>query len=110
MAFPKGLFCHNFGVNRSGVRSCSGAWCGCCYKYDGNVEFHVAEPMNDEGLVLKRKEDKERFMVGRDGDMLMSPFQCDLCWFVNLKRRLPLRGSVSGPPSGRCLLKNPHWN
>ena len=23
---------------------------------------------------------------------------------------LPLRGSVSGPPSGRCLLKNPHCN
>ena len=26
-------------------------------------------------------------MKGRNGDMLLKPFQCDLCWFRNLKGR-----------------------
>ena len=29
------------------------------------------------------------FLVGRNGDSLMAPFQCDFCWFVNLNNRLP---------------------
>ena len=28
-------------------------------------------------------------MVARDGDSWVAPFQCDHCWFVNLKRREP---------------------
>ena len=70
-------------------------WCGSCYQYERDIDFHIAEPMNDEGVVWKRKEDKERFMVGRDGDMLMSPFQCDWCWFINLKGRTPVDGKLS---------------
>ena len=34
-------------------------------------------------------EEKERFKVARDGDHLMTPFQCDYCQFVNLRGKLP---------------------
>lgn len=36
----------------------------------------------------KKKGDEERFDVARKGDTLFAPFQCDFCWFVNLKGRL----------------------
>ena len=34
-------------------------------------------------------EDPLRFKEGRDGDHLMTPFQCDICHFVNIQGRLP---------------------
>ena len=36
-----------------------------------------------------------RFKVGRDGDMLQSSFQCDLCWFRNLTARDPTRNRIA---------------
>ena len=39
--------------------------------------------------------DENRYMVGRDGDILTSPFQCDLYWFRNLKGRDPIDSSMS---------------
>ncbi len=33
--------------------------------------------------------DEDRFMFGRKGDHLMSPFQCDLCHFRNINQRDP---------------------
>ena len=61
--FPTGLFCHNFGKSRLGFRKCKSVWCGACYRQQDEVEFHIAEPMNDEGVVWKRKEDKDRFLT-----------------------------------------------
>ena len=46
-------------------------------------------PENDKGVVWKKRSDTGRFLKGRDGDMLLNPFQCDLCWFRNLKGRNP---------------------
>ena len=34
-------------------------------------------------------------MVGRKGDMLMSPFHCNVCWFVHLKGLIPTVGKLS---------------
>lgn len=45
-------------------------------------------PENDEGQLWKKKKDDERFDTAREGDTLFSPFQCDVCWFINLKGRL----------------------
>lgn len=56
---------------------------------DQDLNFHIAEPLNDEGLVWKRKKDEGRFLHARDGDMWLAPFQCQFCWFVNLKGTLP---------------------
>lgn len=55
--------------------------------------FQVALPENDEGSKWKKKTDIRRFMVARDGDMLCAPFQCDHCWFINLKREEPVEES-----------------
>ena len=33
--------------------------------------------------------DEDRFQSARVGDMLCVEFQCDVCWFLNLKKRLP---------------------
>jgi hypothetical protein len=38
--------------------------------------------------VWKKKKDENRFLQARNGDMLCAPFQCDFCWFINLKGRM----------------------
>jgi len=52
------------------------------------VKFPKQQPENDEGLVWKKKKDEGRFDTARPGDTLFAPFQCDACWFINLKGRL----------------------
>ena len=54
----------------------------------------MESPENDEGLVWKKRKDNNIFMQGRDGDMLLAPFQCDLCWFRNVKGRNPEEDSL----------------
>ena len=56
--------------------------------------FHIEKPENDVGLVWKKKED-ERFLSARNGDSTFCPFQCDVCWFVNLKKELPNKTRLS---------------
>ncbi len=34
-----------------------------------------------------KANDEQRFLLARPGDALVTPFQCDYCWFVNLKKR-----------------------
>ena len=87
---PKGIFCGNFAHPRGVWPACRKAWCGRCYKADPTLTFQIAKPENDRGNVWQKKEDEERFLIGRNGDSLCQPFQCDLCWFRNLKRRDPI--------------------
>jgi len=54
----------------------------------------MALPENDEGSQWKKKTDNKRFAHARAGDMLSSSFQCEICWFINLKRREPVRLSA----------------
>lgn len=51
------------------------------------VSFRIARPENDEGAEWLKKKEETRFVHARPGDMLSSPFQCDVCWFVNLQQR-----------------------
>ena len=37
----------------------------------------------------KKKGEERRYVEGIDGAFLVTPFQCDHCWFVNLERRAP---------------------
>ena len=46
--------------------------------------------MDDEGEVWVKPGDETRFEQGHEGDHLFYPFQCDLCWFRNLKGRDPV--------------------
>lgn len=43
--------------------------------------------MDEEGTSLVHKADIDRFMVGRCGDHLLAPFQCETCHFRNLLGR-----------------------
>ena len=47
------------------------------------------EDEGDEGEGFEEEADVGRFRSGRDGDHLLTPFQCDTCWFRNLKGRDP---------------------
>ena len=51
----KGLFCHNFDQKRDQWPPWFNVWCGKCYCDIGGVEFHVAMPENDEGVVWEKK-------------------------------------------------------
>ena len=51
------------------------------------MKFHVEKPENEFGAVWEKKDDENRFMIGRNGDFLVYPFQCDYCWFRNLEKR-----------------------
>ena len=42
---------------------------------------------------MEKEKDKDRFLVGRDGDHLMNPFQCELCHFRNIQGRNPTVGN-----------------
>ena len=44
-------------------------------------------------MVWKKKGEESRYLEGIDGAFLVTPFQCDHCWFVNLERRLPNKHS-----------------
>ena len=47
-------------------------------------------PENEDGFRLERPEDDLRFKVGRNGDNLITQFQCDLCQFRNVMLRDPM--------------------
>ena len=76
-------------------------WCGKCYTSGSKINFHVAKP--GEVIEESNEEDMGRFeswwgrkgvnptdyRIGRDGDHLMNPFECDLCIFHKLNERDP---------------------
>ena len=61
--------------------------------------FHIF--LEDESQYYKRrKEDEKAFLVARNSEWMLSPFQCENCWFVNLCDRLPVESS----PHDVCTL------
>ena len=71
---------------------CRGAWCAQCHKQHDEDNFPVLMVSDLNDLIAEEElevEEKERFKVARDGDHLMTPFQCDHCQFVNLRGKLP---------------------
>ena len=49
----------------------------------------MRKPVDDDGEEIVIEGDERRFMVGRDGDHLMTPFQCEKCHFRNIFKRDP---------------------
>ena len=54
-----------------------------------NLDFYIHREQNEVNLVWKKKSEERRYVEGIDGAFLVTPFQCDYCWFVNLEGRLP---------------------
>jgi hypothetical protein len=84
-----GLFCGNFSFNRGSWTPCLQVWCAKCYKPLDENEFPIALPMNEDGLVNEEEVDSGRYRHARNGDNLMTPFQCDTCHFRNMMNRNP---------------------
>jgi hypothetical protein len=64
-------------------------WCGSCYQKPPYNLFHHAQPSDESGVHWRSDKDKDRHLYARDGDHLITPLQCDLCVFRNLKGRNP---------------------
>ena len=67
-------------------------WCGKCYTPHPGDPFPVKRPVDDDNVLQLDAKDREQFLEGRDGDHLMTAFQCDLCHFRNIKKRNPRPG------------------
>ena len=91
----KGVFCANFAHARGIWDPCRSVWCGKCYVADSEVSFHINTPEEDEGVIWKRRKESTKFLHARPGDFILSPFQCDVCSFRNIKSRSPVSTSVS---------------
>ena len=90
----RGVFCANFASSRGCWKACRSVWCGECYKKHPDDKFHRFRQTDESGFKWCRSGDEERYEVARDGDFLMTTFQCDLCVFRNLKQRSPIRNEV----------------
>ena len=47
-------------------------------------KYPIERPQEEDSFDLTVKEDRERYLIARDGDHLIVPFQCDTCNFRNL--------------------------
>ena len=85
--FTRGIVCTNFSHPRGIWPPCEQAWCGKCFWAHEDDPFPVRCPVDEEGTSLILDKDKDRFMFGRAGDHLVTPFQCETCHFRNLLGR-----------------------
>ncbi len=53
----------------------------------------MKKTLDEDGNVIEKAKDADRFMVGRDGDHLITPFQCETCHFRNIQERDPVAGN-----------------
>ena len=79
-------------------------WCGECYTSNPEINFHIRTLEDDPGQNEKDPKDVARiekswarknpkrddYIKARNGDHLMTPFQCDLCIFRKLRKKDPL--------------------
>jgi len=66
-----------------------------CYSNHPLDRFPRFVPVDEGGFDWRLVEDTLRHTHARDGDHLVTPFQCDLCTFRNLKRGNPLPQSMA---------------
>ena len=98
-----GLFCANFASSRGCWSACLSVYCGKCYKPKADDRFHVHKPTDRSGFQWGPKVNEDRFMHARNGDHLMTTFQCDLCVFRNLTGRNPIRHSLKDQLLQVCI-------
>jgi hypothetical protein len=89
-----GVFCANFASSRMCWRPCRRVWCGKCYTPHPLDKFFWFEVTDEDGFDWRPAEERLRHLHARDGDHLLTPFQCDLCMFCNLQGRDPLKADA----------------
>jgi hypothetical protein len=86
----QGVLCANVWSKRGHWEKCEGVWCGPCFQLDEEDGFPIGVPINDGGeAVLANALDEGRFTCARNGDHLMTCFQCEKCHFWNVQGRDP---------------------
>ena len=101
-----GLTCVNFCWRLGNFQACQSIWCSDCYTSNQEVTFKVRSRPIDESLeerfvdAWKVQWEKNKYCVGRRGDHLLTPFECDRCIFAKLKSRLPFNEA----PKDKLLL------
>jgi hypothetical protein len=68
--------------------------------------FHVFTPRDESGFEWRRNpNDALKFKVGRDGDHLVTPFQCHYCHFKILTHRDPIPGNPKDALLMCCIIR-----
>ena len=104
LIWTRGIFCANFSSKRGNYLPCFQAWCGSCYTSDPSVTFQVhslfadikaneSEKARLETTWGDRHRRKDEYLVGRNGDDLLIPFECDTCVFRKLRGHDPDTGN-----------------
>jgi len=76
-----------------------------CYSNHPLDRFPRFVPVDEGGFDWRLVEDTLRHTHARDGDHLVTPFQCDLCTFRNLKRGNPLPQSMADAMLLCCICR-----
>lgn len=90
-----GLLGANFAHGRDCWSPCLQVWCGACYTNHALDKFPWHVPMDEGGFDWRPVEDTLRQKHARDGDHLVTPFQCNLCTFQNLQCHNPIDDSLT---------------
>jgi hypothetical protein len=99
-----GIFCANFWSQRGHWKKCRGVWCGSCFESNNEDGFPIRVPINDgTEAVLVNVQDEGRFTCARNGDYLMTRFQCGTCHFRNIQGRDPQHGDRRDALFLRCI-------
>jgi len=68
--------------------------------------FHIFVPKDESGFEWRKNpRDEMKFKVGRDGDHLVTPFQCHFCHFPILTHREPIEGNPKNALLLCCLIR-----
>lgn len=69
--------------------ACRSVWCGKCYTPHPLDKFYRYVVEDEDGFDWRPPMEQTRHCYARDGDHLITPFQCDICMFRNLQMRNP---------------------
>ena len=84
-------------------------WCAPCYSSSTEILFHIRErPVSDEDderfeSAWKAKWNEREYLTARVGDHMLTQFECDLCIFLKLMKRYPLKESVKDKRLVSCI-------
>ena len=84
-------------------------WCVSYYTSHCHLQFHVRSKPGLEEEEDRFKGawevgwDSHEYLVARDGDHLITSFECDLCIFVKLKNRYPIATSDQDKRLAACI-------
>lgn len=83
-----GVFCRNFSNSSEDYKRCTRTWCGACYEVEDRTLFYVLN-LKDEESGWRDTTGDTRCVRARNGDHLLSQFECEFCWFEKCFQRRP---------------------